>query len=252
MPLSAIMSDGLGKTYADGTEAVRGISLRVAEGERYGLLGPNGAGKSTTIGMLATLVRPTVGRASVAGFDVVERPRDVRAAIGLAMQEAGVDELATGRELLVLQARIHGLSKREASRRAAALLEQAGLDEVADRRLAGYSGGMKRRVDLASALIHRPRVLFLDEPSEGLDPRARVDVWDALIRLNETNGTTILLTTHYMEEADHLCSRIGIVDHGRVVIEGTPAELKSRARSASLQDAYLHFTARNDNERKAA
>src|SRR5215203_5893571 len=240
----AIVVDGLAKRYPNGTEAVRGISFRVRAGEVFGILGPNGAGKSTTMGMLGTLVRPTGGTAAVAGLDVAEHPRGVRRQIGFAMQEVGVDDLATGRELLVLHGRLHGLSRREAARRAALLLELVGLGEAADRRMAEYSGGMQRRADLASALIHLPPVLFLDEPTEGLDPHGRSAIWEMLERLNEALGMTVVLTTHYMEEADRLCDRIAIVDHGRIVVEGTPAELKQAEGSLTLEEAYLNSTRR--------
>lgn len=240
----AIVVEALAKRYPNGTDAVRGISFRVRAGEVFGILGPNGAGKSTTMGMLGTLVRPTAGRASVAGYDVATRPRDVRRRIGFAMQEVGVDELATGSELLALHGRLHGLSRREATRRAAALLELFDLGGAAHRRLGEYSGGMKRRVDLASALIHFPPVLFLDEPTEGLDPHGRTAIWETLEHLNQAVGMTIVLTTHYMEEADRLCDRIAIVDRGRIVNAGTPSELKAAARATTLEDVYLHSTGR--------
>jgi ABC-2 type transport system ATP-binding protein len=240
----AIVVDGLAKRYPNGTEAVRGISFRVRAGEVFGILGPNGAGKSTTMGMLGTLVRPTGGIATVAGLDVAQHPRGVRRKIGFAMQEVGVDDLATGRELLVLHGRLHGLSRREAARRSGLLLDLVGLGEAADRRMAEYSGGMQRRADLASALIHLPPVLFLDEPTEGLDPHGRSAIWETLERLNEALGMTVVLTTHYMEEADRLCDRIAIVDHGRIVVEGTPAELKRAAGSLTLEEAYLNSTRR--------
>jgi ABC-2 type transport system ATP-binding protein len=238
----AIEVEDLGKTYADGTEAVRGVTIRVAAGECYGLLGPNGAGKSTTVGMLGTLVRPTSGRASVAGFDVVAQPKEVRRRIGFAMQEVGVDAFATARELLVLQGRLHSLRRAESVRRARLLLELVDLAEVADKRLGGFSGGMQRRVDLAASLMHLPEVLFLDEPTEGLDPRARAAIWDALDRLRVQLGVTVVLTTHYMEEADRLCERLGIIDRGSVVVEGTPASLKASVGSDSLEDVYLRHT----------
>ena len=240
----AIVVEALAKRYPNGTDAVRGISFRVATGEVFGILGPNGAGKSTTMGMLGTLVRPTAGRASVAGHDVATQPREVRRRIGFAMQEVGVDELATGSELLALHGRLQGLSRREAALRAAVLLELFDLDDAAGRRLGEYSGGMKRRVDLASALIHFPPVLFLDEPTEGLDPHGRTAIWETLEQLNQTVGMTIVLTTHYMEEADRLCDRIAIVDHGRIVNEGAPSELKTAASAATLEDVYLHATGR--------
>jgi ABC-2 type transport system ATP-binding protein len=243
----AIVVEDLGKRYRDGTEAVRGISFRVRTGEIFGLLGPNGAGKSTTVGMLGTLVRPTAGRATVAGFDVVQAAKDVRRRIGFAMQDVGVDELATGSEFLVLHARLHGLSRREAQRPAGALIELVGLSEVAGRRMADYSGGMKRRVDLASALIHEPSIVFLDEPTEGLDPHARATIWATLERLNDERGITIVLTTHYMDEADRLCGRIAIIDDGRIVAQGTPDQLKG-APGVSLEDAYLRYTGRSFEE----
>jgi len=238
----AIVVEGLRKTYADGTEAVRGVTIRVPAGECYGLLGPNGAGKSTTVGMLGTLVRPTSGRATVAGFDVVAQRQEARRRIGFAMQQAGIDPFATARELLVLQARLHGLGRAESRHRAAALLETVELAEVADKRLDGFSGGMQRRVDLAASLIHLPAVVFLDEPTEGLDPRARTVIWDALDRLRRHLGVTIVLTTHYMDEADRLCDRLGIIDRGRLVAEGTPTALKASVGSDSLGDVYLHYT----------
>jgi len=240
-----IVLENLGKTYPDGTEAVRGISLRVAAGESFGILGPNGAGKSTTIGMLGTLVKPTAGRASVAGFDVVGRPTEVRRRIGFAMQQAGVDEFATPWELVVLQGRLHGLPKHEASARAGLLLGIMELADEADRRLATLSGGTKRRVDLAASLVHLPPVLFLDEPTEGLDPRSRSGIWDLLDRLRSRLGVTLVLTTHYMEEGDRLCERIAIIDRGTVVAEGAPAALKATVgRDATLEDVYLHYTGR--------
>jgi ABC-2 type transport system ATP-binding protein len=238
----AIVVERLAKTYADGTEAVRSVTFRVAANECYGLLGPNGAGKSTTVGMLGTLVRPTSGRASVAGFDVVAQPREVRRRIGFAMQEVGVDAFATARELLVLQGRLHGLRRADSAHRAELLLAMVDLSGVADKRLGGFSGGMQRRVDLAAALMHLPAVLFLDEPTEGLDPRARVAIWDALERLRTQLGVTIVLTTHYMDEADRLCDRLGIVDRGSIVAEGTPAELKASVGGDTLEHVYLHYT----------
>jgi ABC-2 type transport system ATP-binding protein len=243
----AIVVEAVAKRYANGTDAVRGVSFRVGAGEIFGILGPNGAGKSTTMSMLGTLVRPTSGRATVTGCDVVAEPREVRRRIGFAMQEVGIDELATSVELLTLHGRLHGLSRREAARRAHVLLDVVGLGEATGTRLGEYSGGMKRRVDLASALIHLPEVLFLDEPTEGLDPHARSAIWETLEGLNETLGMTVVLTTHYMEEAGRLCDRIAIVDHGRIVAQGTPDELKAATRSAgpvTLEDVYLRRTGR--------
>jgi ABC-2 type transport system ATP-binding protein len=250
----AIVLENLTKTYPDGTEAVRGISLRVAAGESYGILGPNGAGKSTTIGMLGTLVKPTGGNASVAGFDVVAEPAEVRRRIGFAMQQAGVDDFATPAELMVLQGRLHGLGKHEATTRAELLVQVMELEEDAGRRLAGLSGGTKRRVDLAAALMHLPPVLFLDEPTEGLDPRSRTGLWGTLDRLRRQLGVTLVLTTHYMDEGDRLCGRIAIIDRGKVVAEDTPPALKATVGSdASLEDVYLHFTGRTlEDTRRAA
>jgi ABC-2 type transport system ATP-binding protein len=238
----AIVVEDLRKTYPDGTEAVRGVTLHVDAGECYGLLGPNGAGKSTTVGMLGTLVRPTSGRAIVAGFDVVAQPREVRRRIGFAMQDVGVDAYATARELLVLQGRLHGLRRAESARRARLLLAMVDLADVADKRLGEFSGGMQRRVDLAASLVHLPAVVFLDEPTEGLDPRARATIWDTLDRLRAHLGVTVVLTTHYMAEADRLCDRLGIIDRGSIVGEGTPAALKASVASDSLEDVYLRYT----------
>jgi ABC-2 type transport system ATP-binding protein len=250
----AVVLDNLAKTYPDGSEAVRGISLRVAAGESFGILGPNGAGKSTTIGMLGTLVKPTAGRASVAGFDVVAEPVEVRRRIGFAMQQAGVDDFATPKELMILQGRLHGLRKPEAAARAGLLLGVMELAEEADRRLATLSGGTKRRVDLAASLMHLPPVLFLDEPTEGLDPRSRSAVWGTLDRLRDRLGVTLVLSTHYMDEGDRLCERIAIIDRGMVVAEGSPAALKaSVGPDVSLEDVYLEYTGRSfEDERMAA
>jgi ABC-2 type transport system ATP-binding protein len=248
-----IVLENLAKTYPDGTEAVRGIALRVAAGESFGILGPNGAGKSTTIGMLGTLVKPTAGRASVAGFDVVAQPTEVRRRIGFAMQQAGVDDFATPTELMVLQGRLHGLRKHEATARAGLLLGIMELAEEADSRLATLSGGTKRRVDLAASLIHLPAVLFLDEPTEGLDPRSRSGIWDTLDRLRSRLGVTLVLTTHYMEEGDRLCERIVIIDRGTVVAEGAPAVLKATVGGdATLEDVYLHYTGRAFEDTRVA
>ena len=250
----AIVLEALAKTYPDGTEAVRGISLRIAAGESFGILGPNGAGKSTTIGMLGTLVRPTGGRASVAGYDVVAQPVEVRRRIGFAMQQAGVDDFATASEMIVLQGRLHGLAKQDAMTRAGLLLRVLGLDQVARKRIGALSGGTRRRVDLAASLVHLPPVLFLDEPTEGLDPRSRATLWDMLDQLRHELGVTLVLTTHYMEEGDRLCDRVGIVDRGTLVAEGTPEVLKATVDSRpprpvavaqpTLEDVYLHYTGR--------
>jgi ABC-2 type transport system ATP-binding protein len=246
---AAVRAEALVKHYDD-VEAVRGVDLRVAAGEVFGFLGPNGAGKSTTVRMLTTLLTITSGSAQVAGIDVAGDPDGVRHRIGVALQEAGLDPRQTGRELLVLQAQLFGLSKDDALTRAEELLELVELEDAADRRIKGYSGGMKRRLDLASALVHRPEVLFLDEPTTGLDPASRLTVWDEVRRINE-RGTTVFLTTQYLEEADQLCDRLAIIDDGLIVREGTPAELKADLRERlgldsdpTLDDVFLDATGR--------
>jgi ABC-2 type transport system ATP-binding protein len=251
---NAIVLEDIAKTYPDGTEAVDGISLRVAPGEAYGILGPNGAGKSTTIGMLGTLVKPTGGHASVAGFDVVAKPFEVRRRIGFAMQQAGVDDFATPAELVVLQGRLHGLPKRVARARAKLLLGVMELEDVAGERLAALSGGTRRRVDIAASLAHLPPVLILDEPTEGLDPRSRTGIWDTLDRLRRDLGVTLVLTTHYMDEGDRLCDRIAIIERGKVVVEGAPGALKAAVGSdTTLEDVYLSYTGRAfEDDRRAA
>jgi ABC-2 type transport system ATP-binding protein len=223
--LPAIEVEGLVKVYAGGTRALDGIDLAVQRGEFFALLGPNGAGKTTAIRILTTLLRPTSGRALVLGIDVVERPGDVRRRIGFAMQTVALEGLATGRENLELMGRLHRVPSAALRGRVDDLLELMGLSAVAGKLAGTYSGGMRRRLDLASALVHRPDVLFLDEPTEGLDPQSRAALWDELLRINR-EGTTMLLTTHYMEEADRLCGRLAIIDEGRIVVSGSPAELK--------------------------
>jgi ABC-2 type transport system ATP-binding protein len=222
---AAIVVEGLERAFGE-LHAVQGVDLRVAEGEIYGFLGPNGAGKTTTVRMLTTLLLPTGGSASVAGHDVVAEARAVRASIGVALQEAALDPLMTGRELIRLQATLQGIPKAEGRRRADDLLERVGLTAAADRRVGTYSGGMQRRLDLAAALVHEPRVLFLDEPTTGLDPVSRRTIWDEVRTLNE-DGTTVFLTTQYLEEADQLADKVGIIDSGRIVAEGTPDSLKA-------------------------
>ena len=213
------------KTFKD-VPAVDHVSFSVKEGEIFAFLGPNGAGKSTTVQMLTTLVRPTSGTARVNGFDVVKQEKDVRLSIGVALQETGIDKVLTGRELLVLQGRLFKMSNEEAQRRASELLEVVSLTDAADRRSGTYSGGMRRRLDLALTLVHRPTVLFLDEPTTGLDPASRIEIWNEVRRLNQEFGTTIFLTTQYLEEADELADRIAIINHGKIVSEGTAEELK--------------------------
>jgi ABC-2 type transport system ATP-binding protein len=223
--VQAIVVERLERAFGE-VKAVRGIDLEVGEGEIYGFLGPNGAGKTTTVRMLTTLLLPTGGRASVAGHDVVGGAREVRRTIGVALQEAALDPLMTGRELIHLQATLQGLPGAEGRRRADALLERVGLSDAADRRVGGYSGGMQRRLDLAAALVHEPRVLFLDEPTTGLDPVSRKTIWEEVRALND-DGTTVFLTTQYLEEADQLADNVGIIDNGRIVAEGTPESLKA-------------------------
>jgi ABC-2 type transport system ATP-binding protein len=229
----AIVVEGLERAFGD-LRAVQGVDLAVEEGEIYGFLGPNGAGKTTTVRMLTTLLLPTGGRASVAGYDVVGEARDVRASIGVALQEAALDPLMTGRELVRLQATLQGIPRAEGRRRADDLLERVDLAGAADRRVGTYSGGMQRRLDLAAALVHEPRVLFLDEPTTGLDPVSRRTIWDEVRALND-DGTTVFLTTQYLEEADQLADNVGIIDSGRIVAEGTPASLKAEIGSPHIR-----------------
>jgi ABC-2 type transport system ATP-binding protein len=224
--MPAIEVQGLERVFKGGLRAVAGIDLEVAAGEVYGFLGPNGAGKTTTVRMLVTLLRPTGGRALVAGYDVATEPHKVRKRIGVALQEAALDMLMTGRELMELQATLHGIPPRDVRDRAADLIDRVGLSQAAERRVGTYSGGMRRRLDLAMALIHAPDVLFLDEPTTGLDPVSRITLWDEVRRLRD-EGTTVFLTTQYLEEADQLADRVGIINAGRIVAEGTPAQLKA-------------------------
>jgi ABC-2 type transport system ATP-binding protein len=221
----AIRADGLVRRFNDVT-AVAGIDLEIPRGEIYGFLGPNGAGKSTTVRVLCTLTAPTEGRASVAGHDVVEHPERVRLRIGAALQDVALDDKQTGDELLRLQGRLYGLSRAEVAERVAELRELIDIGDALGRRIGTYSGGMKRRLDLAAALVHNPDVLFLDEPTTGLDPVSRMAVWEEVRRLNHELGVTILLTTQYLEEADELAHRVGIIDAGRLVAEDTPTNLK--------------------------
>ncbi len=231
---NGIEVEGLVRDFKGGVRAVDGIDLRVSPGEIYGFLGPNGAGKSTTVLVLTTLLPPTSGSARVAGFDVVRQGAEVRRAIGASLQESALDNTLTGREHMRLQAALHGIDKSERERRAVELLERVGLTEAADRKVGGYSGGMKRRLDLGLALVHRPRLLFLDEPTTGLDPQSRAALWDEVRRLAD-DGVTVFLTTQYLEEADVLADRVGIIDRGRIVAEGTPAALKASIGRSSVE-----------------
>jgi ABC-2 type transport system ATP-binding protein len=231
--MDAIVADGLRKRY-DEVQALDGVSFSVREGEVFGLLGPNGAGKSTTVRVLVTLTHADDGRAAVAGHDVVSEANAVRRTIGYVPQDSGVDQLGTGRENLMLQGRVQGMRGRELRARVQDLLELVGIADAADRVVKGYSGGMRRRLDIALGLVHRPRVLFLDEPTTGLDPEARVAMWTEVARLAEAEALTILLTTHYLEEADQLADRLAIVSQGKVVVEGTPAELKAGLRGDAV------------------
>jgi ABC-2 type transport system ATP-binding protein len=224
----------LERRFSGGVVAVAGIDLEVAEEEIYAFLGPNGAGKTTTVRMLTTLLKPTGGSATVAGFDVVRDAAAVRRSIGVALQEAAFDPLMTGRELMHLQATLHGIPGGEGEHRSTALLERVGLTLAADRRIGSYSGGMRRRLDLATALVHEPRVLFLDEPTTGLDPVSRRAIWDEVRKLNE-EGATVFLTTQYLEEADQLADRVGIIDDGRMAAEGTPGALKAQIGNPHLE-----------------
>jgi len=229
----AIAVEGLERAFGE-VRAVQGIDLAVEEGEIYGFLGPNGAGKTTTVRMLTTLLLPTGGRASVAGHDIVAEARQVRGSIGVALQEAALDPLMTGRELIRLQATLQGLPPVAGRARADALLERVDLADAADRRVGGYSGGMKRRLDLAAALVHEPSVLFLDEPTTGLDPVSRKTIWEEVRALND-DGTTVFLTTQYLEEADQLADNVGIIDSGRIVAEGTPESLKGEVGNPHIE-----------------
>jgi len=223
---SVIVARGLSRSFKGGIEAVRGLDLTVGAGEVFGFLGPNGAGKTTTVRMLCTLLPPTAGSATVAGLDVVNKASQVRKRIGVALQEIGLDPVQSGRELLELQCGLYGITGKRGRERASELLELVGLTEAAERRTKTYSGGMKRRLDLASALVHSPEVLFLDEPTNGLDPASRLTIWEEVRRINR-DCATVFLTTQYLEEADRLCDRLAIIDNGRIVAAGTPHELKA-------------------------
>ena len=222
-----IVAERLARRF-DEVVAVDGVDLELEPGEIFGFLGPNGAGKSTTVRMLTTLLKPTAGRAFVAGHDVVTEAAEVRRSIGVALQDAAIDPLMTGRELLRLQGTLHGIPRSETQTKSQRLLHTVGLTGAADRRVGTYSGGMRRRLDLALALLHEPEILFLDEPTTGLDPNSRVAMWDEIRKLNRQSGTTVFLTTQYMEEADELAGRIAVIDFGKIVAEGTPAALKAK------------------------
>ncbi len=245
----AIEARDLVKTYPGGVRALDGISFAVEAGTIFALLGPNGAGKSTTVKILTTLSRPDAGEARVAGLDVLREPDRVRRAIGVVAQKSGVDRELTGRENLTLQGQVYGVDSRELKRRVSELLERFGLEKVADRTASTYSGGMQRKLDVALGLIHRPRVLFLDEPTTGLDPEARADLWTEITRLANEEGITILLTTHYLEEADRLARRLAIVDRGRIVVEGSPEQLKGELRGDAI---HVELAGMADEERLRA
>jgi ABC-2 type transport system ATP-binding protein len=230
----AIEAEGLVKTYPGEIRALDGLGFKVGAGTVFGMLGPNGAGKSTTVKILTTLSRPDEGRAIVAGFDVLERPNDVRRAIGVVAQRSGVDREATGRENLRLQGHLFDMGGRPLELRVVELLGRLGLAEAADRIVKTYSGGMQRRLDIALGLVHHPKVLFLDEPTTGLDPEVRAAMWEEITRLATEQGLTIFLTTHYLEEADRLAGRLVIVDRGRTVAEGTPDELKGELKGDAV------------------
>ena len=229
-----IEAEGLTRVFGDLT-AVNGINLSVNEGEVFGFLGPNGAGKSTAVRMLTTLLKPSDGSAKVSGYDVATEANMVRKNIGVALQDAAIDPLMTGNELLKLQAVLHGIPRQEGRARCAELLERVGLTAAGDKRVGTYSGGMRRRLDLALSLVHRPKVLFLDEPTTGLDPTSRVALWEEVRTLNKEIGTTVFLTTQYLEEADQLAQRIAIIDNGRIVREGSPATLKADVGAPTLR-----------------
>ena len=235
--------EALRKTYGDGTEAVRDISFSIEEGEFFGFLGPNGAGKSTTIKILITLLRATAGSARVFGFDIATQAEAIRMLIGYAAQEVGVDDELTGRENLTLQGRLYHMAPTVLRKRVDELLELVDIAADADRMAGSYSGGMRKRLDLATGLIHRPQLLFLDEPTTGLDPQNRAGIWSYLEELNKRDGLSIFLTTHYLEEADRLCDRLAIIDHGRIIASGSPALLK-----AELGGDMISLAFRGDQE----
>ena len=236
MTSAPIIARGLVRHFGSGDNTVRavdGVDLQVNQGEIFGFLGPNGAGKSTTVRVLTTLLKPSAGTATVAGFDVASQADQVRRSIGVALQDAAIDPLMTGRELLDLQSVLYGIPRTRAQKRGEELLERVGLTAAGDRRVGTYSGGMRRRLDLALSLVHEPSVLFLDEPTTGLDPMSRLTLWEEVRRLNR-EGTTVMLTTQYLEEADQLADRIAIIDHGKIVREGKPSDLKRTVGDPTL------------------
>lgn len=246
----AVEAEGLVKAYPGGVQALGGVSISVRPGTVFALLGPNGAGKSTMVKILTTLSRPTAGRASIAGHDVVREPGRVRRVIGVVAQKSAVDLEATATENLTLQGQLYGLSGVTLRRRVASLLERFGLTDARRRIARTLSGGMQRKLDVAMGLIHQPRVLFLDEPTTGLDPEARADMWREIARLSREDGLTVVLTTHYLEEADHPARHVAIIDHGRIVVEGTPDGLKAELRGDAIQ-VELAETCSESNVRAA-
>jgi len=234
-------------TYADGTKAVQGISFSVNEGEFFGFLGPNGAGKSTTIKVLTTLLHKTAGEASVAGLDIEKDAREIRKVIGVQSQETSLDPELTGRENMILEGHLQQMRGKELEDRVDSLLSVVGLKDAADKRAGRYSGGMKKRLDLATVLVHKPKIMFLDEPTTGLDPQSRAGVWDYLEELNKKEGITIFLTTQYLEEADRLCQRLCIVDGGKIVAQGTPAELKAEIGADAITITMKDLQGKSDD-----
>ncbi len=237
-------------TYADGTKAVQDISFAVREGEFFGFLGPNGAGKSTTIKILTTLLKKTSGSVTIAGFDLERDPGEIRRLIGVQSQETSIDPDLTGRENMILQGNLQQMHGRELYERVDSLLKVVGLDDAADKRASRYSGGMKKRLDLATVLVHKPKILFLDEPTTGLDPQSRATVWEYLEDLNKVEGITIFLTTQYLEEADRLCERLCIVDDGKIVAQGSPTELKQEIGADAITITFRDSSGRNDESVK--
>jgi len=239
-------------TYADGTKAVQDISFSVNDGEFFGFLGPNGAGKSTTIKILTTLLHKTAGTVSIAGLDLDKQAPDIRKIVGVQSQDSAVDPELTGRENMILEGHLQQMRGKELEERVDSLLEVVGLKDAADKRAGRYSGGMKKRLDLASTLVHRPKVLFLDEPTTGLDPQSRATVWDYLEELNKKEAITIFLTTQYLEEADRLCQRLCIVDGGKIVAQGTPAELKAEIGADAITITMKDSQGKSDDSVRAA